>query len=96
MNHSISALTSLSTCNDGTGCEEAYQFKQRVEALPSLLLGLCLNRRNSSIVSIATRPFVCGDVLSSRTKMPHDARDVDKIDDVDRMYSHCKNEHIVN
>ena len=55
-----------------------------------------LNCRNSSIVSIATRPFVCGDILSSRTKMPHDARDVDKIDDVDRMYSHCKNEHIVN
>ena len=28
MNHPISALTSLSACNDGTGCEEAYQFKR--------------------------------------------------------------------
>ena len=40
MNHPISALTSLSACNDGTGCEEAYQFKRQVDTLPSLMLGL--------------------------------------------------------
>eukprot|EP00584_Thalassiosira_punctigera_P022339 CAMPEP_0172557528 /NCGR_PEP_ID=MMETSP1067-20121228/73752_1 /TAXON_ID=265564 ORGANISM="Thalassiosira punctigera, Strain Tpunct2005C2" /NCGR_SAMPLE_ID=MMETSP1067 /ASSEMBLY_ACC=CAM_ASM_000444 /LENGTH=1101 /DNA_ID=CAMNT_0013346633 /DNA_START=230 /DNA_END=3536 /DNA_ORIENTATION=- len=86
--------------HDGMGCEEAYQFQRRVEALPDLpnvipLREEFLNRPPRQHVSGGgedpTLRVVTYNILADQNA----SRDVDKDDDADRMYSHCKNKHIV-
>ena len=78
--------------NNGIRCEEAYQFKRKVEALPALpnvtplrqeFLNRQLSDRNSEDIRVVTYNILADQMAS---------RDADKDES---SYSHCKNEHIV-
>ncbi|KAL7550367.1 hypothetical protein ACHAWF_013611 [Thalassiosira exigua] len=80
----------------GRGCEEAYQFKRKVEALPPLpnlnpLRKEFLNRSAQVDEGPMSLRVVTYNILADQNA----SRDVKKNDDADRMYSHCLNEHIV-
>mmetsp|Transcript_24748 Transcript_24748/g.59661 ORF Transcript_24748/g.59661 Transcript_24748/m.59661 type:complete len:1020 (+) Transcript_24748:65-3124(+) len=97
--------------HNGKDFEEAYQFKRRVEALPLLpnmtpLREEFLNRPSTPQSQTQGQhhhdlksegdPAMSLRVVTYNILADQNAsRDVDKDDDADRMYSHCKNEHIV-
>ena len=75
--------------HDGKGCEEAYQFKRRVEELPALpvirpLREEFLNRPDST----QSLRVVTYNILADQNV----SRD---FDNAHRMYSHCKDEYLV-
>lgn len=84
----------------GKGCEEAYQFKRRVEALPFLPNVIPMreefmdrpspNENQSGEDGMSLR-VVTYNILADQNA----SRDLEKSDDANRMYSHCKNEHII-
>jgi mRNA deadenylase 3'-5' endonuclease subunit Ccr4 len=99
--------------HDGRGCEEAYQFQRRVEALPALPIVRPLREGFMNRPSHDARPsrqrrhhrrdttgreddptmslrVVSYNILADQ----YSSRDVDKKDDADRMYSHCKYEYL--
>ena len=90
--------------HDGVKCEEAYQFQRRVEALPALPNVTPLREEFLDRPRRHRAPDGGGDddddtnlrVVTYNILADQNAsRDVEKGDDEVRMYSHCKNEHIV-
>ncbi len=96
--------------HDGGERMEAFQFKRRVEALPPLPIMRPLREefmnRSSNVVpqkqwqdkettdkndSTMTLRVVTYNILADQNL----SRDVDKHDDADRVYSHCRKEHLV-
>ncbi|KAL3807569.1 hypothetical protein ACHAXA_000694 [Cyclostephanos tholiformis] len=95
--------------HDGRERKEAYQFKRRVEALPALpiirpLREEFVNRPSNSVPKSPWRDkdatdkddptmtlrVVTYNILADQNL----SRDVEKNDDADRVYSHCKKEHL--
>jgi hypothetical protein len=96
--------------HDGRGCEEAYQFKRRVEKLPHLPIIRPLREEfmDRSSSQAPPRQWQHHDAMSqddptmSLRVVTYNiladqnlSRDVDKTDGTDRIYSHCKNEYLV-
>ncbi len=87
-------VTPLRAGHDGKGCEEAYQYKRPVEALPSMPILSSLRDEflvhRDRLQEEKQIRVVSYNILADQNA----SRDV-KRDDEDKMYSHCKLDDIV-
>jgi mRNA deadenylase 3'-5' endonuclease subunit Ccr4 len=87
-------VTPLRAGHDGKGCEEAYQYKRPVEALPSMPILSSLRDdflvHRDRLQEEKQIRVVSYNILADQNA----SRDV-KRDDEDKMYSHCKLDDIV-